>query len=68
MQLTIGQILDDNNEPVGPGDYVEHISRPGIVLLVVSLPYLTKTGNDGINVRTPDGKVVPVYLKNIARV
>lgn len=66
-QITLADALDQVHEPIGIGDYVEHISKPGLPLLVVRAPYPTKTNHICIDVRKADGRVLPVYLTNVRR-
>lgn len=44
---------------------VEHKGLPGVLLMVVSGPRVTPTGNIQYLVAMPDGKVVPVLKNNI---
>ncbi len=66
-QLSLADILNQLGIPISPGEYVKHIKRLDIPLLVVSEPYKTETGNNGIKVKLPDGKEIPVLLSNVVR-
>lgn len=68
-QLSIADILNQMNEPIGPGDYVEHQSKPGVLLLVVKGPYTLKSGSICLDVKEPMGKkAIRVRLDYIRRV
>lgn len=69
-QFSIADLLNQINEPIGPGDYVEHQSKPGVLLLVLKGPYLMKkTGNLCIDVQDPrDKRAVRVRLDYVRRV
>lgn len=67
-QITLSDIFDRQNIPIGPGDYVEHESKPGVMLEVISEPYTTSLGNVGINVKDDNGKKYPVIVNYLKRV
>lgn len=69
-QFSIADLLNQINEPIGPGDYVEHQSKPGVLLLVLKGPYpMKKTGNLCMDVRDPrDKRTVRVRLDYVRRV
>ena len=67
-QITIADVLDDLEEPIGPGDYVQHSSRPGDPLLVVSLLFKSLLGNDCIKVKDSKQIVYQVLLKYLTRI
>lgn len=67
-QLTIADVLNDLNEPIGIGDSVEHVTKPGEILMVVKGPYTTIMKNTGLDVRDNKGHILPVLLKNVHRI
>lgn len=68
-QISIADLLNQMNEPIGPGDYVEHQSKPGVPLLVVRGPYTLKSGNVCIDVKEPASKRgIRVRLDNVRRI
>ena len=68
-QLSIADLLNQINEPIGPGDYVEHQSKPGVPLLVVRGPYTLKSGSICIDVKEPTSKKgIRVRLVNVHRI
>lgn len=67
-QLTFADVMDSLNIPIGPGDYVYHSSRPGILLLVISSPFKSKIGNICIKVKDPTQHILQVLLDNVSRI
>ena len=67
-QLSLADALNEMNEPIGPGDYVEHESKPGIPLYVVRGAYSSWSGNLCLDVRMPTGEVVRVRLDYVRRI
>ncbi|HVJ49396.1 hypothetical protein [Desulfitobacterium sp.] len=67
-QLTIADILNAVNEPIGVGDYVEHVTKPEEVLQVVKGPYMTVMKHTGLDVRDRKEHILPVLLKYVRRV
>lgn len=67
-QMSLADALNQAKEPIGIGDYIEHVSRPGIAFLVVCEQYKSLTGNICIDVRDSRGKTIPVMLENVRRV
>jgi hypothetical protein len=68
-QFSIADLLNQMNEPIAPGDYVEHQSKPGVPLLVIKGPYRLKSGNICVDVKEPKSKKgVRVRMDYIRRV
>ncbi|WP_434510118.1 hypothetical protein [Desulfitobacterium sp. AusDCA] len=67
-QLTIADVLNDLNEPIGVGDCVEHVTKPGEMLLVVKGPYTTIMKHTVLDVRDKKGHVLRVLLENVHRI
>jgi hypothetical protein len=68
-QFSIADILNEINEPIGPGDYVEHRSKPGVPLLVIRGPYTLKSGNVCVDVKGPTSKEeIRVLIENVQRI
>lgn len=66
-QVSLADIFDQQELPLGLGEYVEHTSRPDYILEIVSAPYTTLTGNIGVKVKDSAGKTCPVLLERLKR-
>ncbi len=66
-QFSIADILNEKDNPLEIGEYVEHQSKPGFILEIVSCPYQTLTGKEGIKVKDREGNVFPVLLELLRR-
>jgi len=67
-QISIGNVLDENDIQISPGDYVEHQSKPGIPLLVVEGPTISVTNHVCYKVKDQKGKVFSVRMDYIKRI
>ena len=66
-QISIADLLDEQELPIELGEYVEHQSRPGFVLELISEQYITPTGKTGVIVKDQRGKTYPVLLDLLKR-
>lgn len=66
-QVSLADVFDNKEIPLGLGEYVEHRSKPGVILEIVSEPYTTQTGKVGVEVKDPQGRTYPVMLEYLKR-
>ncbi|SHN87967.1 hypothetical protein [Desulfitobacterium chlororespirans] len=66
-QVSLADVFDAQELPLGLGEYVEHRSKPRVILEIVSEPYTTKTGKVGVEVKDPQGRTYPVVLEYLKR-
>ena len=66
-QVSLADVFDQQELPLGLGEYVEHSSKPGMILEIISKPYNTPTGGISVNVKDKNGNTYPVLLDLIKR-